>query len=258
MNSFLSSIASFLKKIPDRRPRKDVAQLIRPKCRVLYFPLNLADVTRLFPKYKLRCGLTGPSHTDDIITAQADGTRRSGSECRRDSSGKPLHIVWPHRWEHDKDPELFLSTMVKLKEEGLNFLLSVLGETFTDVPEVFANCRPLLDAHVLHWGFLESREDYVSVLCQADVVLSTARHEFFGVAVLEAVHCGCYPLCPNALVYPEIFPAECLYATPRQLLKRLRSFCLQPRRAREHALQADVSRFSWDVLQGAFQSLLSS
>ncbi|XP_061548330.1 glycosyltransferase-like domain-containing protein 1 isoform X2 [Phycodurus eques] len=281
MNSFLSSIASFLKKIPDQRSPKDVAQIIRPKCRVLYFPLHLANVTRLFPKHKLLCGVTGPSHTGDIIATLTDSTLQSGldqqsslnrqsgpdrqsgleqqygPDHRQDSPGKPLHIVWPHRWEHDKDPELFFSTMVKLKEEGLNFLLSVLGETFTDVPEAFATCRPLLDSHVLHWGFLESREDYVSVLCQADVVLSTARHEFFGVAMLEAVHCGCYPLCPNALVYPEIFPAEYLYATPQQLLKRLRNFCAQPRRARAHVLKVDVSRFSWDVLQAAFQSLLS-
>ncbi|XP_051937835.1 glycosyltransferase-like domain-containing protein 1, partial [Hippocampus zosterae] len=235
MDSFLSSVPSFLNKIPDRRPPDDPVRVIRPKCRVLYFPLCLADVGRPLP--------------EDVTAA--------GTAAAAQRDAKPLHIVWPHRWEHDKDPELFFSTVLKLKEEGLDFLVSVLGETFTDVPDVFARCRPLLDSHVLHWGFLESRERYLSVLRQADVVLSTARHEFFGVAVLEAVHCGCYPLCPKALVYPEIFPAEYLYATPQQLLKRLRSFCGQPSRVRAHTVKVDTSRFSWDVLKGAYQSLLS-
>nr|XP_057938950.1 glycosyltransferase-like domain-containing protein 1 isoform X2 [Doryrhamphus excisus] len=251
MNSFLSAIPSFLKKIPDHRP-KDVAQLIGPKCQVLHFPLHLADVSGLLPKHKLLHSPAHPPDTDDIIRPQ---TASPGSQ--EDSPVRPLHIVWPHRWEHDKNPELFFSTVLKLKDEGLHFLLSVLGETFSDVPETFTQSRPLLETHIVNWGFLSSKDQYVNVLCEADVVVSTAAHEFFGVAMLEAVHCGCYPLCPKALVYPEIFPAEYLYATPRQLHRKLRALCRRPQAARSHVVKVDTRSFSWDVLKGRFQTLLT-
>ncbi|XP_072253701.1 tRNA-queuosine alpha-mannosyltransferase [Leuresthes tenuis] len=205
MDSFLSSIRSFMKKIPDHRPR-DLDQLIRPKCVVLSFPVQFPDVSR----------------------------------------------------EHDKNPELFFNTLLKLKERQLNFQLSVLGETFTNVPEIFVSSRHQLDSHILNWGFLPSKDQYLQVLCDADVVVSTSKHEFFGVAMLEAVHCGCFPLCPKALVYPEIFPAHYLYSTPEQLCKQLQEFCKRPDIARRHVVTVDTSLYSWASLEPRFQTLLST
>ncbi|XP_018518506.1 glycosyltransferase-like domain-containing protein 1 [Lates calcarifer] len=271
MDSFLSSISSFMKKIPDHRPT-DLDRLIRPKCMVLNYPVQFPDVNRMLPKHKLLRWQVKQQQIspDEAQTQRSDdqqdphqsmsepmSEQKPDPEVDSEDQEKPLHIVWPHRWEHDKNPELFFSTLLRLKDRGLDFHVSVLGETFTDVPEIFSEARHQLDPHILNWGFQSSKEDYLRILCQADVVVSTAKHEFFGVAMLEAVHCGCFPLCPKALVYPEIFPAEYLYSTPEQLCKRLQGLCRRPDIARRHIVKVDTTSFSWTRLKDHFEALLA-
>lgn len=66
---------------------------------------------------------------------------------------------------------------------------------------------------------------YPDVLLASDVVVSTARHEFFGVAPVEAMAAGCVPLLPDRLSYPELVPSAfhgaVLYR--RRLFDRLRA-----------------------------------
>ncbi len=57
--------------------------------------------------------------------------------------------------------------------------------------------------HIVASGEFD-RADYLDYVAQCDLVVSCAKHEFFGVAVVEAVASGCIPLLPNALSYPEL------------------------------------------------------
>jgi glycosyltransferase involved in cell wall biosynthesis len=101
-------------------------------------------------------------------------------------------------------------------------------------------------------GFYEAREEYFGALLRADVVISTARHEFFGVAVAEAVYMGCLPVLPRALSYPEIIPPLLhplfLYDDAAALHEFLAHFLAKtPGRYRQELVRA-VERFDWRLL----------
>ena len=82
---------------------------IQPRARVLYFPLVLLS----------------PSAVD--ISSRGDGGI--------------LKIAWPHRWEHDKNPESFFECLTRLKSDGFRFRVAVLGESFEEKPPVFDEFR---------------------------------------------------------------------------------------------------------------------
>jgi hypothetical protein len=63
-------------------------------------------------------------------------------------------------------------------------------------------------------GYVESKSEYWKWLHKADWVLSTANHEFFGIAVVEALFAGCLPWLPEKLSYPELLPACARGLTP--------------------------------------------
>lgn len=139
-------------------------------------------------------------------------------ECPPQRSPGQTRILWAARWEHDKNPEDFFAAAERLDQAGLDFRLSVIGEQFRDSPEVFEQAKTRFAGRIDRWGYQPSRRDYADALAEADIVVSTANHEFFGIGVLEAIAAGAYPLLPNRLAYPEILcdietlePAEFFY-----------------------------------------------
>jgi len=174
-DSFLHALGVFLNRMPDYQPFDAVGQ-IRAKSEV-------------FPPGVNRFAARGP--------------REPG----------PLRILWAARWEHDKNPEEFFEAMRCLEDRQIPFRISVIGEQFREVPEVFARARGQFAGHIDRWGYQQSRADYEAALLAADVFISTAAHEFFGLSAVEATLAGAYPLVPNRLAYPEVFDLHCDAAT---------------------------------------------
>jgi hypothetical protein len=68
--------------------------------------------------------------------------------------------------------------------------------------------RERFSAHIDRWGYEEDRAGYEAALFEADVFVSTAAHEFFGLSAVEATLAGAYPLVPRRLAYPEVFALQ--------------------------------------------------
>ena len=55
--------------------------------------------------------------------------------------------------------------------------------TITITADIFSVGKEVLCDHIENWGYQSSKEDYYRILGEGHVVLSTAKHEFFGVAM---------------------------------------------------------------------------
>ena len=119
-------------------------------------------------------------------------------------------IVWNHRWEYDKNPELFSRAMLQLSEKISDFELALLGARPDVSPEPLRRLTDTLPRHIIANGKLQ-RADYEAVLARAAIVVSTSLHEFQGFSILEAVSAGAVPLVPDDLCYREQYPAHCRY-----------------------------------------------
>ncbi len=135
----------------------------------------------------------------------------------RGTPGEPPLILWNHRWEYDKNPQQFFALLDQLAGQGVPFRLAIAGESFRNQPEEFLAARERFGAQIVHFGYATA-EQYRALLQRSDIVVSTAIHEFFGIAVIEAIHAGCCPLLPHRLSYPELTPGA---ATPHFPLPQL-------------------------------------
>ena len=178
------------------------------------------------------------------------------SEAGVSNDNTPV-VVWNHRWEHDKNPEEFFKTMMQLSTNGVNFKLIVLGQHFTRCPEIFETSKKTWENHIIHFGYAPQKKEYIRLLHLADIVVSTAIHEFFGMAVLEAVHCGCRPLVPDRLSYRELFPMEYRYAAGA-LYETIASLINNHQSLEQFKLLKIAKQYSWQNMASKYEHWLLS
>lgn len=100
-------------------------------------------------------------------------------------------VVWPHRISPDKGPDMFETVVETFRKNFPNY------SKYVKFIQSSKKCQ--------------TKGEYYNLLNRAKVVLSTAPHETFGIAMVEGAILGCYPVAPEGRSYPEVLGKGGLY-----------------------------------------------
>ncbi len=193
-----------------------------------------------------------PDWVLDLLRERAEvlGVPIEDPELSPRSRRGPCHIVWNHRWEFDKGPEALLRACHEVAQHPPEEVrISVVGQSFQDHPSAFERIGELVGPRLERFGPLESREEYFALLASADVVLSTADHEFQGLAVLEGALHGAIPLVPDDLAYRELWPRSWRYVR-EDLAAALRDRIVRRREWRKEDPARVARNYTWSAMRG--------
>jgi glycosyltransferase involved in cell wall biosynthesis len=223
-NSFFSGAKRFLKRLPDKLP-EELLTFTEKNSKVLAVPINDVQKTEK-PKHRV--------------------------------FNEVPHIVWNHRWEYDKQPDVFFSALKLLKQSGQKFKLHIMGQSFRQVPECFHAAKLDFAEEILTFGF-QSKPQYEAVLNTCDIVVSSALHDFQGLSLMEAISSGCTPIAPNRVAYPEYVSPFNLYCVSQDknevesLFKKLKEVI-----AVNEPNNPNLSAFQCDTLIPQYLELIES
>ncbi len=180
LESFLAGCERLLGRLPDRVPPGIVSRL---QSKAVVLPVPLLPAQQRPPE---------------------------GGNFAQWESGA-LRLLWSARFEHDKGGEGLYRLLQALEQMGTHYQLAVTGQQFRNSPPVFAQIQQRFSGRLVQFGFVARSEDYSTLQHEADVVISTALHEFQGLAVMQAVAAGCVPVVPDRLAYRETYAHEFRY-----------------------------------------------
>ncbi len=214
--SFLNALNPFLKAYPDYKNLTTI-EIIKKKSKVLYLGM----------------------HTKNLFEKSAN----------KINNRDPI-ILWNHRWEYDKNPELFFKTLIRLQKEGIKFKLIVAGKKYKNYPKVFDEAKELMKEEIIHWGYAERTEEYMEMLQKSDFLPVTSNQDFFGISVVEAMAGGVLPILPNRLAYPEhVQESKYIYVNAESLYLKLRNFILNFHDLKKPSFPA-VLQYDWgEIIQ---------
>ena len=226
LSSYIEALQKFLNNFPDHREISTI-NTIKNKSEVLHLGLDLNQYDIHFTK----------------------------------NENHPI-ILWNHRWEYDKNPDTFFNIIEKLKNSGYDFKLVVLGENFSQSPDIFNKAKNIFKNNILHWGYVESIQDYASWLWKSDIIPVTSNQEFFGASVMEAIYCNTWPILPNRLTYPELIPSELhhnhIYKDEKDLFNKIKWAIDNIDKIRKSKINEIAKIYDWSKMANIYDQAINN
>lgn len=194
---------------------------------------------------KLRCGkeigkkifVTGnPFDSEEAI--KISKTKIAPVEKRKNI------IIFSHRFDIEKRPNVFMSLMEELWEKRKDFKVIIT----TSRKKFRSNSKKMirqLNNSKFPFEIKEnlSKSQYYQELAKAKVFVSTTIEENFGYCLLEAIIFGCAPVVPNNFAHPEILENDnrFLYDNQKETLEKISKMLDNPISCKKYANKYDDS-----------------
>ncbi|MBW1899835.1 MAG: glycosyltransferase, partial [Deltaproteobacteria bacterium] len=90
----------------------------------------------------------------------------------------------------------------------------------------------------------------------------TSHQDFFGPSIAEALYCGCYPLLPKRLAYPELIPyenyPEIFYNDFQELVEKLAKSLQEIDTIRQHNFRNCIEQYSWQNMAPEYDKVFGT
>lgn len=124
---------------------------------------------------------------------------------------KIKQVIFSSRWDSEKRPDIFLKivdcVLRERKGKDIKFVITTSSQVLKSNDR---NLLILLDKYLekypnnLELRENQSKEQYYHNLLESTIQINTADQDFVSWTLLEATACGCRPLYPNYLSFPEV------------------------------------------------------
>lgn len=201
-----------------------------------------------------------PQHIDlKICRLGIDFKSISCRTANLTTTPKRLKVLWNHMWRKDKGFIDAISIILDLAEKfpQTDFIVGRKedwsGSALKELKKIYHRfLAQIKEKDIQNISFLEiipPQEDYWSFLKSVDISFSCARHETFGLSMLEQEAAGIACVVPDAEVYPEIHSGAMLLPYDKiesglvKLIedKRLRNQL--SRQCKKNASKYDIDKF---------------
>lgn len=168
-------------------------------------------------------------------------------------------ILWNHRWDHDKNPELFYKLLHEIKRNDLNFKLVLTQQLKADYSSYNKICAEFND-DILYNGYKDQYKEYCQLVASCDILPVPRGHDFFGISVLEAVSAGLSPILPDNSVYEEHFDSELYseiyYSTDSEFMEKVINKLKEREKDSSQNLSQIPLKYNWNIISEQYKAFL--